>query len=306
MDDSSSTERLLTTLRGDVAQLAPGDRLPSSRDLIARLGVSPVTVARAIARLAGEGVVVTRPGSGTFVARGADRGRRAGRSRLAGAWRCAIATARRRSRSARCRRRTPDAIALGGGYLHADAAADAGAGRGPGARRPPPRRLGSRPGGRSAGAARAVRADVRRRRDRRRRAGDQRRPRARCRSPSGPSPPPATPVLVESPTYPGAIAAARAAGLRTDPGADRRRRRPARPARRRLRAERRPRLLRAADVPQPDRLRAGAGAAPAGRSTWRGRPVRSSSRTTAPGISATAPRCRDRWSPTIATATSCR
>ena len=158
MDDSSSTERVLTTLRGDVARLAPGDRLPSSRDLIARLGVGPVTVARAIALLAGEGVVVTRPGSGTFVAARADRGD----APVDTAWQ-ALALRDRDVRggvrvagtlSAPAPRRT---IMLDGGYLHADAAADAGAGRGPGARRPPARRLGPRPGGRSGGAARAVR-----------------------------------------------------------------------------------------------------------------------------------------------------
>ncbi|GII55131.1 transcriptional regulator [Planotetraspora thailandica] len=46
----------------------PGDRLPSSREIMRRHGVSPVTVSRAIAQLAAEGRVVTRPGSGAFVA----------------------------------------------------------------------------------------------------------------------------------------------------------------------------------------------------------------------------------------------
>ncbi|MGW2548075.1 winged helix-turn-helix domain-containing protein [Kitasatospora sp. NPDC001574] len=68
MSDGSSTDALVGILRREVAGLAPGARLPSSRDLIARHGVGPVTVSRAIAQLAAEGLVVTRPGSGTFVA----------------------------------------------------------------------------------------------------------------------------------------------------------------------------------------------------------------------------------------------
>jgi DNA-binding transcriptional MocR family regulator len=68
MNDDSSIQRLAAILRSEVARLRPGDRLPSSRELVARHGVSPVTVSRALAVLAGEGRVVTRPGSGTFAA----------------------------------------------------------------------------------------------------------------------------------------------------------------------------------------------------------------------------------------------
>jgi DNA-binding transcriptional MocR family regulator len=48
--------------------LPPGSRLPSVRELTARHRASPVTVQRAITRLAAEGVVDPRPGRGTFVA----------------------------------------------------------------------------------------------------------------------------------------------------------------------------------------------------------------------------------------------
>ena len=48
--------------------MRPGDRLPSSRSLMECHRVSPVTVSRALALLAAEGLVVTRPGSGTYVA----------------------------------------------------------------------------------------------------------------------------------------------------------------------------------------------------------------------------------------------
>lgn len=48
--------------------LPEGAQLPSTRELVAELGVSPVTVRAAIARLVADGVVETRPGTGTFVA----------------------------------------------------------------------------------------------------------------------------------------------------------------------------------------------------------------------------------------------
>src|SRR5579859_3430960 len=60
-------ERLNRELRREVLALGRGARLPSVRELSRRHRVSPVTVAAAIAPLAAEGVVVTRPGSGTFV-----------------------------------------------------------------------------------------------------------------------------------------------------------------------------------------------------------------------------------------------
>jgi DNA-binding transcriptional MocR family regulator len=68
MAESSTIAVLVSTLRAEIARLAPGDRLPSNRDLVRSHNVSPVTVARAVAALAAEGTVVTRPGSGTFVA----------------------------------------------------------------------------------------------------------------------------------------------------------------------------------------------------------------------------------------------
>lgn len=46
---------------------APGQRLPSVRELSSRHRASPVTVQRALARLAGEGLLEPRPGRGTFV-----------------------------------------------------------------------------------------------------------------------------------------------------------------------------------------------------------------------------------------------
>jgi DNA-binding transcriptional MocR family regulator len=66
--EDSSIARAVTSLRGHAARLQVGDRLPSSRQLMAELGVGPVTVHRAVAQLAAEGVLTTRPGAGTYVA----------------------------------------------------------------------------------------------------------------------------------------------------------------------------------------------------------------------------------------------
>lgn len=55
-------------LRGHVAKLAPGSLLPSVREWTKALGVSPVTVQRALSQLAREGLLDPRPGVGTFVA----------------------------------------------------------------------------------------------------------------------------------------------------------------------------------------------------------------------------------------------
>lgn len=48
--------------------LHPGDRIGTEDDLIREFGVSRITVRRAVQNLAARGVVVTKPGRGTFVA----------------------------------------------------------------------------------------------------------------------------------------------------------------------------------------------------------------------------------------------
>src|SRR3978361_1154208 len=60
--------RIATALRDLAATLPEGARLPSVRELMHEHGASPVTVQRAIAALSAEGLVVPRPGRGTFVA----------------------------------------------------------------------------------------------------------------------------------------------------------------------------------------------------------------------------------------------
>jgi DNA-binding transcriptional MocR family regulator len=61
-------ERVIRELRRHLAGLPTGSALPSARALMEELSVSPVTVSRAFAELAREGLVITRPGAGTFVA----------------------------------------------------------------------------------------------------------------------------------------------------------------------------------------------------------------------------------------------
>jgi len=70
----SSTERVYASLTKQIgAELQAGDQLPTTRSLVSRFGVSPITVQRALARLAQEGLIATRPGHGAFVAERRER-----------------------------------------------------------------------------------------------------------------------------------------------------------------------------------------------------------------------------------------
>ncbi|WP_435176708.1 PLP-dependent aminotransferase family protein [Actinacidiphila sp. bgisy145] len=66
MNEGSSVDHLVAALRAELAQCPEGARLPSSRALMERHRVSPVTVSRAIAVLVAEGEVASRPGAGVF------------------------------------------------------------------------------------------------------------------------------------------------------------------------------------------------------------------------------------------------
>jgi DNA-binding transcriptional MocR family regulator len=216
MNESSSAEMLLTSLRADIAGLAPGVRLPTSRDLVRRHGVSPVTVARAFATLAAEGVVVTRPGSGTYVAP-----RRSLQDDAPGdtSWQAVTLADRGLSTPPPAESAEPvleGVISLAGGYLHrslqpsrALAAALARAARRPDAwdRAPveglaPLRAIFARMAGGDVSAGDVLVT-----------GGAQGALSMLFRALAAPG----GPVLVESPTYPGALAAARAAGLRPVP-----------------------------------------------------------------------------------------
>ena len=216
IDKDSSIATLAATLRRQIDVLQAGAVLPSTRALVERHHVSPVTVSRALAQLAAEGLVTVRPGAGSFVN---ERGRPAAEDRVDTSWQ-AVPLADRSidaSRLGFLLQPAPDGVlSLAAGYPHPDlmatgalTAAAARAARRPGVWDRPPalglqrlrswfaRSLGGAfdaddvlvtDGGQSAlsTAFRALLA-------------------------------PGAPVLVESPTYLGALAAARSAGLRTVP-----------------------------------------------------------------------------------------
>ncbi|MDQ0402778.1 PLP-dependent aminotransferase family protein [Streptomyces sp. NPDC000349] len=223
MHERSSVADLVSELRGELDRYSPGGKLPSSRALVDRFRVSPVTVSRALAQLAAEGLVVTRPGAGAFRARPRPTAAPTGDT----SWQEVALSA---DGAADLVPRTVDAsgvlvslaapppgvVEFNGGYLHpslqperAMAAALARAGRRPGAWGRPPmeglpelREWFARGIGGAITAAEVLIT-----------AGGQSALTTALRALT----PPGTPVLVESPTYPGMLAIARAAGLRPVP-----------------------------------------------------------------------------------------
>lgn len=228
MNDGSSAEVLAGNLRGELQRYAPGEKLPSSRDLRERFGVSPATVSRAVAQLAAEGLVVTRPGAGAFRAQPSAGGTRV----VDTSWQQIALTAEDQQHGEPAPRTVdasgivaalevppPGVIAFNGGYLHpsmqpeqALSAAFARAARRPGAWGRPPfegltelRAWFARDVGGPAGGITPAQVLVT--------AGGQAALTTALRALA----PPGSPVLVESPTYPGVLAAARAGGLRPVP-----------------------------------------------------------------------------------------
>ncbi|MEW9552584.1 PLP-dependent aminotransferase family protein [Nonomuraea sp. NPDC050783] len=227
MTNSTSVEALLDGLRAEIARLPPGSRLPTSRELARRHKVGPVTVTKVFAQLAAEGLVTTQPGSGSYVAP-----RRPSRDGVPGdvSWQAVTLAGRggavhpggpREGGSAPEADDAPAALPEGGvlmagGYLHralqpgkALGAALARAARRPDAWDRAP----------TSGLAplRAIFAKL---------VGNGTTPEDVLVTGGGQGAlsmlfralaAPGGPVLVESPTYPGALAAARAAGLRPIP-----------------------------------------------------------------------------------------
>lgn len=68
MKTDNSTTRVTQALRARAASLAPGSALPSVRALMREMGVGPATVQQALHALARDGVLEAFPGRGTFVA----------------------------------------------------------------------------------------------------------------------------------------------------------------------------------------------------------------------------------------------
>ena len=203
-------------LRGEARRLSPGDRLPSTRSLVKARKVSPVTLSRAMAMLVGEGLIVIRPGAGAFVAE-----RPAANGAADMSWQAVALGERPAGAEGISALSDPPSadnlISLASGYLHPSLIPEQALGsalnhaaRSPRAwDRPPTAGLASlrawfargagpgtcdardviiTPGGQPAITA-SLRALLR----------------------------PGEPLLTESPTYPGALAAARLAGIRVLP-----------------------------------------------------------------------------------------
>ncbi|GAA4793890.1 PLP-dependent aminotransferase family protein [Streptomyces ziwulingensis] len=226
MHERNSVDDLAERLRLELDRYSPGGKLPSSRALVERFRVSPVTVSRALARLAAEGLVVTRPGAGAFRAEPRPRAAAAGDTSWQEVALSADGAADLVPRSvdasgvlASLAAPPPGVIEFNGGYLHpslqperALAAALSRAGRRPGAWGRPPmeglpelREWFARAIGGPGGAVTAAEVLIT--------AGGQAALTTALRALA----PPGAPVLVESPTYPGMLAVARAAGLRPVP-----------------------------------------------------------------------------------------
>jgi DNA-binding transcriptional MocR family regulator len=112
MNNDSST-RIVTALREWIVGAPAGGRLPSTRSLVARYEASPVTVQKALRTLTGLGLIESRPGVGTFI-----RAVRTAKPSDFGWQTAALGSARNRLSTAPATMRpTPaEAIALHGGY----------------------------------------------------------------------------------------------------------------------------------------------------------------------------------------------
>ncbi|MEV5971109.1 PLP-dependent aminotransferase family protein [Streptomyces sp. NPDC051921] len=223
MHERSSVGELVKSLKAELDRYSPGEKLPSSRALVERHRVSPVTVTRALAQLAAEGLVVTRPGAGAFRAEPRGAAPAVGDTSWQELALSADTATELVPRSVDASgvlvtlsAPPPGVVEFNGGYLHpalqperALAAALARAGRRPGAWGRPPadglpelRDWFAREIGGTVTAAEILIT-----------AGGQSAITTALRALA----PPGTPVLVESPTYPGMLAVARAAGLRPVP-----------------------------------------------------------------------------------------
>jgi DNA-binding transcriptional MocR family regulator len=222
MNKSSSTAGLAGIIRADLHRYSHGEKLPSNRELMRQHRVSPVTVSGAIAALVAEGLVESRPGSGVF--RAEPRPAPAATGDLS--WQEVALSADPGARSvgaagvlAMLTAPPAEVIDLNSGYLHpslqperALSAALARAGRRPDAWAKPPsegladlRAWFAKDIGGDGGTLSASDILIT--------AGGQSALTTALRALAVPG----APVLVESPTYPGILAVARAAGLRPIP-----------------------------------------------------------------------------------------
>jgi DNA-binding transcriptional MocR family regulator len=224
MYNGSSAQELAATLAREIADIPAGTRIPAHRDLVRRFGVSATTVSRSLAILTQRGLITTRPGAGSYRAE-TPPSQRAGdvswqEAALELATGIDTAGAPRSFKAAPMLATLttpgPDVIDLNGGYLHPElqplaqltAALTRTARRRETWDRPP---VGGIPDLRDWFAA-TIGGGLHRNDILVCAAGQSALAtslRALC--------PPDAPVVIESPTYPGIIAAIRAAGLRPIP-----------------------------------------------------------------------------------------
>jgi DNA-binding transcriptional MocR family regulator len=210
MNNDSSQVSAQAAVEDLIGSLPPDSKLPSYRDLQQRYRLSPATVQRILAVLARRGLVVTRPGSGTFTA---PRRRAAPAADVS--WQT-LALGSRAGLGSDLERliepSPPDALALASGFLDERlqplgllaAAASRAARRPQGWSRLPSQglpELRSHFAGETGGTLGAQHVLIT--------SGGQNALSAVFRHLCAPG----DPVIVESPTYVGALAAARAAGL---------------------------------------------------------------------------------------------
>ncbi|WP_129660351.1 aminotransferase-like domain-containing protein [Rothia uropygialis] len=69
MNNSSSSLSVAEVLATEIEPMSAGTRIPSNRELIRRFEVSATTVSQALSILAQRGLITTRPGAGTFRSR---------------------------------------------------------------------------------------------------------------------------------------------------------------------------------------------------------------------------------------------
>ncbi len=65
--DNDSSSLIAAALRDWITKAPPGAQLPSTRSLVSEYAASPVTVQKAMRTLAAQGLIETKPGAGTFV-----------------------------------------------------------------------------------------------------------------------------------------------------------------------------------------------------------------------------------------------
>ncbi|MGO4431846.1 PLP-dependent aminotransferase family protein [Paenarthrobacter sp. RAF9] len=65
--NNDSSSRIAVGLKEWISEAAPGSKLPSTRHLVAEYQASPVTVQKALRTLTSQGLIESRPGVGTFV-----------------------------------------------------------------------------------------------------------------------------------------------------------------------------------------------------------------------------------------------